>query len=369
MKKIFVLALIGGALGTLIACHKNVEAPAGKTTLVLPSATAQYFNATTISMNPRINEKATLGRVLFYDGHLSLNNAISCASCHKQAAGFADNVRFSTGYEGRLTGRNSQGIVNLGGVDTSMMFDFINSSNALLFWDARESNVKHLVGRPITNHIEMGMDNMDKLPAKLSTLPFYAGLFRNAYGDEEITADRISESIAAFLFSIRSNQTRFDKYRNGDMTALNGVEQLGFQLFSSKYNCESCHRTVTDQYSTTGVVDIGLDENYTDIGNGAVTGSTESYGRFTVPSLRNVALTAPYMHDGRFKSLEDVIDHYSKGIQNSPNLDERLRGSDNKAHPMNITPEDKTALVAFLNTMTDFQLINDPKFSNPFKTN
>lgn len=368
MKKIFALTLIGGGLATMVACHKNISAPTGTTTLELPSATPQYYGTMTTSMNPRINDKAMLGRVLFYDGHLSLNNAISCGSCHKQVAGFADNVRFSTGFEGKLTGRNSQAIVNIGSADTVMTFDFVNNVNTLLFWDARETNVKHLVGRPITNHVEMGMDDMEKLPAKLSLLPFYADLFTKAYGDNNITADRISESIAAFLMSIKSNQTRFDKYLAGDITALNALEQRGFALFRNTYNCESCHQTVTNAYTSTGVVDIGLDEDYTDIGNGAVTGNKFTEGMFTVPSLRNVALTGPYMHDGRFKTLDEVIDHYSKGIKNSVNLDARLRGTDNKAHPMNITPEDKSALVAFLNTMTDYQMISDPKFANPFKT-
>lgn len=367
MNKFLFIAGIAGFI-TAVSCHKSIQGPSGTTTLELPSSTAEYFTAGVQYQNPNINEKATLGRVLFYDGHLSLNNAISCASCHKQALGFADNVAFSTGYEGRLTGRNSQPIANLGGTDLMFQFDLINSTSGILFWDGRETNVKNLVARPITNHVEMGITDVSELPAKLSSLPFYPDLFKKAFGDEEITADRISQSIAAFLISIRSQNTRFDKYKLGDKTALNALELQGMSLFTQKYNCESCHRTITDMYSSSGFVDIGLDEVCTDPGNGAVNNIPENRGKFAVPGLRNIALSAPYMHDGRFKTLNDVLDHYSHGIQNSPNLSPLLRDESNKPMAMNISDQEKQAIIAFLNTMTDFTMITDPKFSNPFKT-
>ncbi len=371
MKKVLSIVIIAGFIAAMVSCHKNTDAPAGATKLVLPATTARYYNETTQYSNPSINEKATLGRVLFYDGHLSLNNAISCASCHKQELGFADNIRFSTGYEGRLTGRNSQSIANLSGQDTFFSNNFIANPSTPLFWDGRETSVKNLINRPITNHIEMGIADASVLPGKLSALPFYPPLFAKAYdGDSTITSDRISECVTAFLISIQAHNTKLDKYLAGDNTALNSMELQGMKLFTDKYNCEGCHRVMSGQYFMSGFIDIGLDENYTDIGNGAVTKNTSDYGKFAVPSLRNIALTAPYMHDGRFKTLDDVLNHYSHGIQNSPNLNEVLRDySTNQPRTMNITESDKKMLIAFLNSLTDYNMVSDPKFSNPFKTN
>jgi cytochrome c peroxidase len=147
-------------------------------------------------------------------------------------------------------------------------------------------------------------------------------------------------------------------------------EQHGYTLFMTKYNCASCHHIITNSYSQSeAFIDAGLDANYTDLGRGVITNSTLDNGKFKVPSLHNVALTAPYMHDGRFKTLEEVIDHYSTGIEYSPNLNVMFADTTNKqARQMNISDADKQALVAFLKTFTDYQMISDPKFSNPFKT-
>ena len=363
------MASIAGFITFMISCHKsNIQAPAGTTTVDLPATTAKYYNSTTEGYNPGINDKATLGRVLFYDGHLSLNNAISCGSCHQQAMGFADGKRFSTGYEGRLTGRNSQSIANLKGTDTTFYSDFLAATNFPLFWDGRENIVKNLINRPITNHVEMGIDDPSVLPAKLASLSFYPPLFQKAYGDPNITTDRISECVAAFIVSIQAHNTKFDRYKAGDVTALNALETQGLNLFTTKYNCDNCHRVLTSNYYSSGFVDIGLDESYADKGNGNVTGNSYDYGKFGIPSLRNVALTGPYMHDGRFKTLNDVLEHYSHNIQNSPNLDILLKDGNDKARAMNISDQEKQALIAFLNTLTDYTMITDPKFSNPFKT-
>lgn len=370
MRKLMFIATIAGFITFMISCHKsNVSAPAGITTLELPPTTARYYNTETENYNEGINDKATLGRVLFYDGHLSLNNAISCGSCHKQAMAFADGKQFSTGYEGRLTNRNAQSIANLKGRDTTFYSDFLSTSSFPLFWDGRETVVKNLINRPITNHVEMGISDPAVLPAKLAALPFYPPLFEKAYGDANITSDRISECVAAFIVSIQAHNTRFDKYKAGDRSALTALETQGLNVFTTKYNCDNCHRVLTDNYYSSGFVDIGLDENYPDKGNGNVTGNSRDDGKFGIPSLRNIALTAPYMHDGRFKTLDQVLEHYSHGIQNSANLDELLKDGSLKPRAMNITEQEKVALVAFLNTLTDYSMITDPKFSNPFKTN
>lgn len=368
MKKLICIAVIAGSIATAVSCHKSITAPSGTTTLQLPATADRYYGSMVTQQNPGINEKAALGRALFYDGHLSLNNAISCASCHKQSLGFADNAQFSTGYEGKLTSRNSKGIVNLMGVDSFLGPDFAGNGVQPLFWDGRETIVKNLIARPITNHVEMGMASADVLPAKLAALNIYQPLFNKAYGDEEITADRISECVAAFIISIRSTGTKLDRYMAGDLGALSALELQGKILFETKYQCVNCHHITTPVYFSGGSFDIGLDDPYVDNGVGNVTMDANDRGKFVVPNLRNVALTAPYMHDGRFKTLNDVLDHYSHGIQSTPNLATQFVTGENKAMAMNISGEEKQALIAFLNTLTDYSIISDPKFSNPFKT-
>jgi cytochrome c peroxidase len=362
MKKSIALLSIIVLVIVVYSCKKSTDKLNTTVYLDLP-ATPYVYNA--FSSDTAINNKATLGRVLFYDTHLSLNNAIACGSCHKQALGFADNVPLSLGYEGRLTKRNSKSIANLAG-DDPMFFD-ITQPNSPLFWDGREEILQNLIARPVTNHVEMGIDDINALPGKLAALSYYNQLFVNAYGDNAISMNRISECVADFLVAIQSHNSRFDQYIQGNTGAFSPLEVSGFNLFNQKYNCASCHHIEQNTYTTEDFKDIGLDNVYTDLGRGAVTTQTSDNGKFRVPGLRNVAVSAPYMHDGRYKTLSDVIDHYSHGIQNSPNLDFELQDTSGKAMQMNIPDQDKQALIAFLNTMTDYSLLTDPKFSNPFK--
>ncbi len=313
-----------------------------------------------------MNKVATLGRVLFYDTHLSINNAVACGSCHKQALAFADNVPFSTGFEGRLTKRNSIAITDVG-------------QSSAFFWDGRETNIQNLALRPLTNHVEMGIADGDALTQKLAALPYYSELFIAAYGDNQVTTARISAAIATFMQAITSDNTRLDDFMNGNTTVLTAQEIQGKFLFDTKYNCGSCHNNGNiivmggnggyNGGGGTNFLDIGLDNSYTDLGRGVISGVATDNGTFKVPNLRNVALTAPYMHDGRYKTLSEVLDHYSHNIMSSPNLDTRL--TDGTGHPMqkNITDDDKAAIIAFLGTLTDYHTITDPKFSNPFKVN
>lgn len=359
MKKNISLLLIAVAI-TIYSCSKKGQ-PAPTATLDLPS---QPYDYNISGVGNKANEKATLGRVLFYDKHLSLNNAIACASCHQQQAGFADPKAFSLGCEGRLTGRNSKNIINLGGNQGSDIR--ISEEGSPLFWDGREMVLKNLVARPILNHVEMGLD-VSSLPGKLSDLSYYPQLFSSAYGDNTITMDRISESVALFLASIQSFDTRFDRYMSGDKTVLSALEQQGEILFTQKYNCLNCHHAGNNVYSQSDFFDIGLDNTYADNGLGAISRQASDNGKFRVPGLRNVAVTAPYMHDGRYKTLDEVIDHYSNGIKASANLSSFLRDPSGQPIKMNISETEKKALIAFLNTLTDFKVLTDPKFSNPFK--
>ncbi len=372
MKKAIAVFSVLAIVMIAYSCKKNSsKTPTGTMYLDLP-ATAYTYN-TTKNPDKSINHKATLGRVLFYDTHLSLNNAVSCGSCHKQTAGFADNVAFSVGYEGRLTGRNSPIIANITG--DSMRFDNMNKNSNPLFWDGRENILQNLIARPVTNHVEMGINDFTTLPEKLSHLDYYPPLFTNAYGDNAITPGRISECVATFLVSIKSNSTRFDEFIGhsrfftsvpANPSVFSALEYQGYNLFVTKYNCMNCHRIFSSYYSTSDFRDIGLDKNYTDKGFGTITGRSFDNGKFRTPGLRNVALSAPYMHDGRYKTLDEVIEHYSRGIQSTENLDWNLKDSTGNAKQMNISDNDKKALVAFLGTLTDYTLVTDPKFSNPF---
>ena len=370
MKKIFSIVFVLAFIAFVVSCQKNITTPTGTVYLNLPAQTLSYFN-NGFTGDTSLNHKATLGRVLFYDGHLSVNNTIACASCHKQTNNFADIGAFSTGFEGKLTKRNSRGILNIVAPNSFFTNDVITNQSFSLFWDGRENSLINLIERPITNHVEMGIDNTDKLPAKLAALSFYPPLFMRAYGTETITSTKISECISIFLASISSLNSRFDQFNAGKLTAMNALEKHGKDLFTSTYNCAGCHDVQTHNYGSTTISDfrdIGLDQNYTDFGRGNITLNPSDNGKFIVPNLRNVALTAPYMHDGRYNTLDEVLEHYSHNILSSPNLDTLLRNG-TKPKTLNISAEDKIALIAFLNTLTDYTTITDPKFANPFKTN
>lgn len=330
------------------------------------------------------DEKATLGRVLFYDPKLSLNNATSCGSCHKQAFGFGDPQRFSTGFETHSTTRNSPPISNAGCVSQ-------------FFWDLRSDNLKDQVMEPVQNHIEMGIEDIQKLPGKLEQLEYYGPLFEAAYGTSEISAETIAESLAEYLKSMLSYNSKWDQGSDNDFANFNAQERFGKELFFEQLNCGYCHGG--PHVGGWGSANIGLDMSYDDHGVGALSGDELHEGQFKIPSLRNVALTEPYMHDGRFASLEEVIDHYDHGVQPHPNLDYRLQVETDqvpinfllqdpfaigqvdfislpifnleptgtpKPRRLNLTPAEKNALVAFLGTLTDRDYVRDEKFSDPF---
>jgi cytochrome c peroxidase len=360
----------------------------------LPEAREVYLDLGALQADYGVgvnNEVPALGRVLFYDRQMSINNSISCASCHKQALAFADNVAFSRGFENRLTARNSMPIQNLIGNGFSDSLDVaignkpggVFFSVQPLFWDGRDANLESMVMRPVVNHVEMGITSLEQLEDKIRAVPYYKELFLNAYGSDEITATKIAKALGFFLQSIRSNRTKLDRsnlfidvvdgfFGHVRKDSLSAFELLGQRLFVEKYDCNSCHQVQDPHgylHSQVGTFsNIGLDAVYADNGLGEVTGRETDNGKFKIPSLRNVALTAPYMHDGRFETLSDVIDHYSNGLANHPNLDHKLRDANGDPMKMNISANEKHAIIAFLNTLTDHQMISDPKFSDPFKS-
>lgn len=366
MKKLLpVLLACLVVIGT--SCDTQLPMATQTATLALPASPYYYGE----SIN---SAQATLGRVLFYDRQLSVNNSISCSSCHKQSLAFADNVAFSKGFGGQVTTRNSMPIQNLGGgalvtdviiPDTSNFEPFFGKA---LFWDGRERILSNMVLRPIVNHVEMGINDIDALEGKLEKVSYYPSLFEQAFGTSDITIERMGQAMAAFLHSINSTNTRFDQVMRGEAT-FTPEELTGNNLFMSTYDCNSCHQvgSVNGYIAAGTFANIGLDEEYSDAGLALVTKNKFDAGRFKIPSLRNVALTAPFMHDGRFETLEDVIDHYSEGIANNSNLDNRLRTSSGEPQRFHIPPRDKRALIAFLKTLTDPDMITDERFSDPFR--
>ncbi len=312
--------------------------------------------------------------MLFYDKSLSINNSVSCGSCHKQSIAFSDNKAFSRGFENFQTTRNTPPIQNLGlGVFVLTPGPFGNQGQAL-FWDGRERLLKNMVVQPVFNHVEMGMRDTKKIQAKVASRPYYEDLFLQAFGDKEITFERIAEALTGFVASIESSASAFDISKRGPgfNGAMGEAEQRGLELFFGKYNCGSCHNLFSPAgYSEpleSELLNIGLDMTYADKGKGALTGKESDNGKFKIPNLRNIALTAPYMHDGRFATLEEVLDHYNTGVKDHPNLDDRLKDASGHAQVLNITESERRDMLAFLNSLTDRQLISDPKYSNPFKS-
>jgi cytochrome c peroxidase len=311
--------------------------------------------------NETTDAGATLGRVLFYDKRLSANDQISCGSCHEQRLGFGDPNRFSRGFNGQTTARHSMAL-------SDVRFNF----SGRFFWDERAESLEQQVLMPIQDSIEMGQSLEDAV-LKVSITPFYRPLFTAAFGTAIISSERISRALAQYLRSLTSTQSKFDRAFStsgfGNFSVLTAQENEGRTLFNSVAGCAGCH--TSNAQIASGTMNTGLDATITDPGAGP--GS----GRFRVPSLRNIAVSAPYMHDGRFRTLAEVVQFYDSGIQPNPALDFRLRSvppftpgqPPNPAvipRRLNLTASQRAAIVAFLNTLTDSTFLTADKFSDPF---
>ncbi|WP_319942145.1 cytochrome-c peroxidase [Portibacter marinus] len=388
-KTIYTTCLLSLIFLLTLSCEKNIEIYKKDIVLELPDENFDYINGsykTAISEATRqvpqllkntgvTNEGAKLGRVLFYDTQLSLNNRVSCASCHEQSLAFSDSKAFSVGFETKVTPRNSMAIVN----------PIVNNS---LFWDSRASSIEDLISEPIKNHIEMGMESMESLVRKLKTIEYYDPLFEEAYGDRVITEKKVVDAMSQFLRSMVSMESKFDTGAAKGFTNYSELELKGKEIFFSKdAQCSSCHKGINfsapdgggagarisndfiDQSDNgfgdseyagpeiMGTANIGLDVVYSDNGFGQ--------GQFKIPTLRNIELTAPYMHDGRYATLEEVVDHYSSNIQLHNNLDDKFLEAGQVKH-LNFNDREKSALVAFLKTLTDQEFVTAERFSDPF---
>ena len=314
--------------------------------------------------NPTTDLGATLGRVLFYDKRLSTNQTVSCSSCHQQAHGFSDPRRFSVGYDGSVGTRNSMGLNN------ARWYQRRN-----FFWDERAATLEDQVLMPIQNPIEMGM-TLEALTSRLAAEPFYTNLFAITFGSPGIATNRISRALAQFVRSIVSTASKYDTGISNNFANFTAQEDLGRRIFLGQVRnlpnpaatCAACHGT--DNFVPGPAINNnGLELPIVDRGLGAITGLTTDDGKFKVPSLRNIELTAPYMHDGRFTNLEQVVEFYNSGVVDNPNLSPPLRvpgPGGGGVLRLNLSDAQKAALVAFLKTLTDTTLAGDAKFSDPF---
>lgn len=310
--------------------------------------------------NPLTEEGVLLGRMLFYDPILSLDSSISCQSCHRQNAAFTDGQKVSKGIRGQLLTRNSMPLYNL-------------MWHNKFFWDGRETTLREQVLVPIQAHNEMDLNLYDMI-VKLKNSNRYKDAFSKAFPGEEIQPELVAKALEQFLVTIISFDAPIDEliYRTDTLNVISASALRGLELFMKPTedggaDCFHCHsnnpffgRTSVNE----SMANNGLDVFFSDKGFGNVTGRPTDDGKFKVPSLRNVAMTAPYMHDGRFDNLEEVLDFYSDNIRkDSPNLDINIL-----EHPgqLNLTQQQKDDIIEFLKTLTDQVFLSNPAYSSPF---
>lgn len=318
------------------------------------------FPAPTFNGNEPTIQGVKLGRMLFHEKMLSKDGTRSCASCHIQSLGFSDSAQFSIGVEGKQGKRQAMGVFNMAWHKNEF------------FWDGRAHLLRDQSLLPIQDPLEMN-ETLENVVSKLSASQMYRDQFVRAFGTDEITPERMSLAMEQFMNTIVSNQSKYDKYLAGEVT-LTASEERGRELFFLEYNeflpaqsgadCAHCHggfNFTNDRYMNNG---LDVDGQQADGGRQDANNNPADKAKFKVPSLRNIALTAPYMHDGRFKTLEEVVDHYNNGIKRSTTLDPALNATTNTG--LRLTAQDKADLVAFLKTLTDNTIATDSRYSSPF---
>ena len=306
-------------------------------------------------------EGVALGRQLFYETALSIDNTVACASCHRQELAFTDGRALAQGVGGAHTPRSAMSLANL-------------LWEPRLAWDGAATSLENQARTPIENPAEMHQ-SLAAGVARLQQLPAYGALFRKAFGSSTVTETNTLKALAQFERTLISGSSRYDQYQRGNRTALSSTEQQGLVLFSTHPNgvirggnCGDCHGG--DLQTNHLFSNNGLDPTLTDLGLGSLTGQPTDNGKFRVPSLRNIALTAPYMHDGRFATLEAVVAHYNEHVaRNSPNIDPQILNATNDPRQqslmLDLTLDEKAKIVAFLRTLTDSTFIRDPRFARP----
>lgn len=314
-------------LGLPVVYGEGPKPPLGLPELIIPED------------NPITAEKASLGKRLYFDKRLSFDDTVSCASCHDPARGFSDGLPVSVGIKGQKGTRSAPTTLNAAYLD-------------LQFWDGRAPSLEEQVKQPLVNPVEMGMPSLDAVVEKLKGIPEYKETFEKIFGD--ITIDSVAMVIASFERTLLSGNSPFDRFfYGGDKKALSKLAQEGLEVFKGKGRCITCHEFIegyalfTDnKFHNLGV---GMEKANPDLGRYIVTKEEKDKGAFKTPSLRNIALTAPYMHDGSEPTLEKVVEFYDDGGRPNPFLSGEMR-------PLNLSKREKDALVEFLKSLTSNDL-------------
>ena len=280
--------------------------------------------------NPYSKEKAELGRLLYYDTRLSADNTLSCASCHHPDFGFTDGSPVSTGIRGQKGGRSAPTVIN-------------RAYSVEQFWDGRAPTLEAQAKGPIENPIEMG-NTHEKVVATLKSIGGYRERFRQVFDAEDFTIDHVASAIATFERTVISGNSAFDRYQAGEEGALSEAARRGMSLFFDQVKCNQCHFGINFTDGSFANLGVGMDQKEPDLGRFLVSGRPTDRGAFKAPTLRDAARTAPYMHDGSLRTLEEVVDFYDKGGIPNEYLDVRIK-------PLNLTDQEKSDLVEFLKSL------------------
>ncbi|MCX7767611.1 MAG: cytochrome-c peroxidase [Flavobacteriales bacterium] len=345
--------LLAGSLVFLIACRENPRPGPTPYPFKIPPG---YPRPIEPADNPTTVEGARLGRYLFYDKRLSVNNSVSCASCHQQDHAFSDPRRYSEGAFGQTTRRHSMALVNVA-----------FNPFTRFFWDGRAATLEEQVLHPIRDPEEMA-HSLSQVEQILQNDPLYPPLFEAAFGDRRIDSIRIAKALAQFVRTLVSFNSRYDRWVQG-LGTLDNQELLGLQLIQDNYkgDCFHCHNAEDRLFSNYRFSNNGLDyeHEWTDLGLYETTGNPNHRALFKVPTLRNVAVSAPYMHDGRFNTLDQVlVDHYLTGGKISPTIDPMMEYA---GQGLNLSPNEVVAIKKFLLALTDSSFLTNPEFSDPFQ--
>lgn len=341
----------------LVACNKNDDnngyAPT-PVTLEVPQLFQELLPSPTIPQdNPFTQEGIALGKRLFFDPILSADNSLACAMCHRPQDGFSDPRPFSLGVDGTMGFRNSMPLQNLA-------FNGNNTFN----WDGSANSLEAQALEPVINPIEMH-NTWPNASAEIEADPSYRTMFEEAFGTSTVDSTLVTKALAQFIRTLISGDAKFDRYLRGEVTLTqNELNGLNVFMDEARGDCFHCHGNPNNPLWTDNLFhNNGLDAEFTDRGRGDVTGDPRDFGLFKSPSLRNLAYSAPYMHDGRFATLEEVIDHYSEGLVFSETIDPLMKAIAEGG--VQLTPEDKADLKAFLLTLSDPSFINNPAFLPP----
>lgn len=349
MKRLLVhsslaLGLIAGAAAAWSIANASEEATQGAT-IETPLGLPPIFWP---EDNPYTPEKAELGWLLYFDKRLSSDNTVSCATCHEPAKAFTDSSPVSTGIGGQKGGRSAPTVIN-------------RAYTLLQFWDGRASSLEEQAKGPLANPLEMTIVEVADeahlaVVKRINDIPGYVDRFRKVFGDGDITIDLVAKAIATFERTVLSGNAPYDRYQAGDKSAMSEAQVRGMNVFFKKAECDACHIGFNFSDESFMNIGIGMDKPNPDLGRFLISKREEDKGAFKTPTLREIEHTAPYMHDGSLKTLEEVIEHYDKGGIKNPYLSEKMK-------PLNLTDQEKADLIAFLKALSGegWQHIKAPK--------